>query len=296
MGPRRSFFSSLPRKPALETLQKLLTSGKEADKIIQARIQEGQLLRNQQIDLEPQLETFADECENWSRYNEKLLSRLRLFDSTLVADEYVNFSSSIYVSPYSEPPSFSVKLNTIQKRIDSSINSLEQIRAQLAPPDEPSENPIPNCGDKIFIVHGHDEAAKYAVARFVAKFDIEPIILDEQLNKGQTIIDKFEEHAGEAGFAIVLLTPDDVGKSKDETDEPKPRARQNVILELGYFLCGLGRERVCVLYKEGVELPSDIHGILYVLMDNSDGWQLKLGQEMQAAGLPVDLNKLGKSE
>ena len=105
-----------------------------------------------------------------------------------------------------------------------------------------------------------------------------------------------KNHAGEAGFAIVLLTPDDVGKSKDETDDSKPRARQNVILELGYFLCGLGRERVCVLYKEGVELPSDIHGILYVPMDDSDGWQLKLGQEMQAAGLSVDLNKLGKRE
>ena len=174
--------------------------------------------------------------------------------------------------------------------------TIEQIRDLLAQHDEASDASQRTLGDEIFVVHGHDEAAKHAVARFVAKFDIEPIILDEQVNKGQTIIDKFEEHADKAGFAIVLLTPDDVGASKDETDDPKPRARQNVILELGYFLCGLGRERVCVLYKEGIELPSDIHGILYVLMDNSDGWQLKLGQEMQAAGLPVDLNKLGKSE
>ena len=194
------------------------------------------------------------------------------------------------------PPSFSDKLDRTRREMDSSINSPEEILAQLEIPDEPSENPTRTFGDEVFIVHGHDEAAKHAIARFVAKFDIEPTILDEQVNRGQTIIDKFEEHAGEAGFAIVLLTPDDVGKSKDETDDPKPRARQNVILELGYFLCGLGHERVCVLYKEGVELPSDIHGILYMLMDNSDGWQLKLGQEMQAAGLPVDLNKLGKSE
>lgn len=172
---------------------------------------------------------------------------------------------------------------------------LEQIRNPLPLRNEESNMLQRTFGDEVFIVHGHDEAAKHAVARFVEKFDIEPIILDEQANKGQTIIDKFEEHAGEAGFAIVLLTPDDVGRSKDETND-KYRARQNVILELGYFLCGLGRERVCVLYKEGVELPSDIHGILYVLMGDSDGWQLKLGQEMQAAGLPVDLNKLGKSE
>lgn len=170
--------------------------------------------------------------------------------------------------------------------------TIEQIRDLLAQHNEPSENPTRNFGGKIFIVCGHDEAPKHAVARYVSKFDIEPIILDEQANKGQTIIDKFEEHAGEAGFAIVLLTPDDVGKPKDETDEFKPRARQNVILELGYFLCGLGRERVCVLYKEGVELPSDIHGILYVPMDSFNGWQLQLAKEMRQAGLPIDPEKL----
>lgn len=169
---------------------------------------------------------------------------------------------------------------------------LEQIRDQLVSPAEPSESPPRTFGDEVFIVHGHDEAAKYAVARFVERFDIKPIILDEQANKGQIIIDKFEEHAGKAGFAIILLTPDDIGTSKDKPDDFKPRARQNVILELGYFLRGLGRERVCVLYKEGVERPSDIHGILYVLMDDFDGWQKKLGQEMQAAGLPIDPEKL----
>lgn len=296
MKRKGSLFQGFPRKAAPETLPKLLTSGKDADKIIQARIKEGQLLRNQQIDSESQLETVRAECQSWSLYNEKLLSRLQLFDNTLMVDEYIKFSSNIYVSPYGPAPSFSDKLNRTQREMDSSINSLEEILAQLEIPDEPSENPPRTFGNEVFIVHGHDEAAKHAVARFVAKFDIEPIILDEQVNKGQTIIDKFEEHADKAGFAIVLLTPDDVGTSKDETDDPKPRARQNVILELGYFLCGLGRERVCVLYKEGIELPSDIHGILYLLMDNSDGWQLKLGQEMQAVGLPVDLNKLGKSE
>ena len=296
MGQMGPFLSRLPRKPTPETLPKLLASGKDADKIIQARIKEGQLLREQQIDSESQLQTVKDECENWSKHNETLLSRLQLFDNALMVDEYIKFSIHIYVSPRTPPPSVSVQLNWIRNKMDDSINSLEGIRAQLELHNEPSENPPRTFGDEVFIVHGHDEAAKYAVARFVAKFDIEPIILDEQVNRGQTIIDKFEEHADKAGFAIVLLTPDDVGASKDGTDEPKPRARQNVILELGYFLYGLGRERVCVLYKEGVELPSDIHGILYVLMDNSDGWQLKLGQEMQAAGLPVDLNKLGKSE
>ncbi len=144
---------------------------------------------------------------------------------------------------------------------------------------------------KVFIVHGHDEAAKHAVTRFVEKLGLEAIILDEQPSEGLTIIDKFEEYADEAGFAIVLLTHDDVGSSK-ATGKRKPRARQDVIFELGYFFRGLGSKRVCALYKEGVELISDIPGLVYVSMDSENAWQLKLEQEMRNVGLPVNPNKL----
>ena len=89
-----------------------------------------------------------------------------------------------------------------------------------------------------------------------------------------------------------MLTPDDIGTSKDETDNPKPRARQNVVLELGYFWGRLGRGRVCVLHKGGVELPSDMQGLLYVPMNSPDEWQLPLAREMKQAGLLIDLNKL----
>ena len=118
MGQMGSFLSRLPRKPASETLPKLLASGKDADEIIQARIKEGQLLRDRQIDLEPQLETVRDECENWSRYNETLLSRLQLFDNTLMVDEYIKFSShDICVSAYAtRPHPFRYKLGWTSKR------------------------------------------------------------------------------------------------------------------------------------------------------------------------------------
>ena len=148
--------------------------------------------------------------------------------------------------------------------------------------------------EKVFIVHGQDEAAKLAVARFVDKVgpNLEPVVLDEQPSEGRTIIHKFKEHAADVCFAVVLLTPDDVGGPKDKPDERNLRARQNVVLELGYFLAELEPERVCVLYKEGVELPSDIYGLVYVPMDRFDGWQLKLAREMKAAGLSIDLNRL----
>ncbi len=147
--------------------------------------------------------------------------------------------------------------------------------------------------EKVFIVHGHDEAAKLAVVIFLDKvgLNLEPIVLDEQPSEGRTIIDKFKLHASEACFAIVLLTPDDIGSRKDKPAEQRPRARQNVVLELGYFLSELP-EKVCVLHKESVELPSDIHGVVYVPMDEFSGWQIKLAREMNRAGLSVDLNRL----
>ena len=146
-------------------------------------------------------------------------------------------------------------------------------------------------GDKIFIVHGHNEGAKHKIARFIENLDLTATILDEQ-PIGHTIIDKFEEHAGEAGFAILLLTADDIGAPKDQEEKRQPRARQNVILEFGYFLAELGRKRIGVLYEEGVELPSDIKGLEYVPLDNTDGWKIKLAKGMRAAGFTVDLNKI----
>lgn len=144
---------------------------------------------------------------------------------------------------------------------------------------------------KVFIVSGYDDEAKTTVARFVEKLGLKPTMLDKQPSKGQTLIDKFEEHADETVFAIVLLTPDDVGSSK-ATGKRKPRARQNVILELGYLRGGLGSERVCALYKEGVELPSSIRDVAYVPMDSTDDWKLKLSQGMRKAGLPVAMSQV----
>lgn len=137
----------------------------------------------------------------------------------------------------------------------------------------------------VFVVHGHDQAMQQTVARFLEKLQLKPIILSEQASKGRTIIEKFEDHSS-VRFAVVLLSPDDTGAAKDET--PKPRARQNVILELGYFIGALGRENVCALHKGGVELPSDLHGVIWVPYEGD--WQLALIRELKAAGIDIDLS------
>ena len=87
------------------------------------------------------------------------------------------------------------------------------------------------------------------------------------------------------------MTPDDVGTTKAEPVNTLPRARQNVVLELGYFIGLLGRNRVCALYKGGVELPSDYSGVGYLRLDDAGAWQLLLARRLKEAGLDVDLNK-----
>lgn len=149
--------------------------------------------------------------------------------------------------------------------------------------------PDPNAQD-VFIVHGHNDGIKSSVAEFVRRITgRDPIILHEQANAGLTIIEKFEQYAKNAGFAIILLTGDDSGGIRD-SEELRERARQNVILEFGFFIGAIGRQRVAALYESGVEVPSDLGGLLYTSLDSE--WRFDLGREMRAAGVTVDLNNV----
>lgn len=144
----------------------------------------------------------------------------------------------------------------------------------------------------IFIVHGHDEAMREEVANFIREIGYIPIVLHERPNLGRTIIEKFEQEAASISFAIILLTPDDFGAKVGQQNELNPRARQNVILELGYFVGKLGRQRVCPLYKGDVEIPSDILGVLYIPFDTESSWKLQLMREMEAADLVAKVSPI----
>jgi len=140
--------------------------------------------------------------------------------------------------------------------------------------------------EKVFIVHGHDDAAKEQVARFIALAGLEPVILHEQSNQGRTVIEKLEANSDQVSFAIAILTPDDIG-GKD-MENLLPRARQNVIGELFYFMGKFGRNRVCALLKKEIEAPSDIDGIVYTPMDNAGAWKQELLKELDAAGYQLN--------
>lgn len=133
--------------------------------------------------------------------------------------------------------------------------------------------------NKGFVIHGHNDTTKLEVARFIEKFvNKEAVILHEQPNKGRTVIEKFESNS-EVDFAVALWTADDEGKAIKE-EKLKSRARQNVIFETGYFVGKLGRNRVIILYEEGVEKPSDYHGVVYISL--SANWKHDLRNEIEA--------------
>ena len=144
---------------------------------------------------------------------------------------------------------------------------------------------------KVFIVHGHNKAIKYELAHSLQNAGVDVTILDEQTNEGRTILEKLADHATEAGFAVVLLSADDVGRAKSETVD-NPRARQNVVFELGLFCGLLGRKRVCAVREKGVEMPSDLHGLVYIEYDPAGSWKHLVAKEINSAGIKVDFSKL----
>lgn len=147
---------------------------------------------------------------------------------------------------------------------------------------------------KIFVVYGHDDIARTQLEALLRRWDLEPIILDQQASGGQTIIEKLEEYAADVGYAIVLATPDDEGKAKTEP-MTKSRVRQNVVLELGMFLAKLGRERVAILLKEATdfERPSDIQGLIYIPFQNKvDEVSLNLIRELSRQGYTIDPSRI----
>lgn len=149
-------------------------------------------------------------------------------------------------------------------------------------------------GRKVFVVYGHDEIARTQLEAMLRRWDLDPIILDQQASSGQTIIEKLEEYGADVGYAIVLATPDDEGKAVNE-ESYKFRVRQNVVLELGMFLAKLGRNKVAILLKEdkNFEKPSDIQGLIYIPFQNKvDEVAINLIRELSRQGINIDSGRI----
>ena len=173
------------------------------------------------------------------------------------------------------------------------LNSIKEIRTDLYSVDSDLTAGLQRVAHasnrKVFVVHGHDVALRESVARFLERASLEPVILAEQASGGNTLIEKLEANS-DVAYSVVLLTRDDLGGSG--ADDLQPRARQNVVFELGYFVALLARRRVCALVEEGVEIFSDIKGITYIPVDQAGAWKSALAKELRAAKLDIDLTAL----
>jgi len=285
-------------KPATEEVPTLLIVGKEYFKeALKSRVLIGEEILRRQIQTREQLDISKKEVSDWDDYNSELLKQSFNKEHNEYKYDYDQVNS--FYGLYERGTNKSI-LQEFQEQLDYKLTNLKQLLAKVdliksEITDEKRtltstlENREGNSND-IFIVHGHNNEVKVMVARTLEKLGLNPIILHEQPNAGKTIIEKFEEHSN-VGFAIILLTDDDLGKLKKE-ETLNARARQNVILELGYFIGKLGRNRVCPLYTRGVELPSDLYGLLYLEIDHSGHWMINLAKELRYAGYDIDVNKI----
>jgi predicted nucleotide-binding protein len=154
--------------------------------------------------------------------------------------------------------------------------------------NDSKEGEVTSMSNKVFIVHGHDDAAKYELARTLEKGGFEAIILHEQASAGMTIIEKIEAYT-DVAYAVVLYTQCDLGRAKeDKVEDEKYRARQNVVFEHGYLIGKLKRDHVTALVKGDVEKPGDISGVVYTDMDAAGAWKTDLMKNMMAVGLTVN--------
>ncbi|NRQ36299.1 nucleotide-binding protein [Nonomuraea sp. NN258] len=280
-----------PQTPAGPPL--LMVPADQLREEISERLTCGQELIDGATGDEDALKERRQEYYTWTEYNKALLRRS--FDITDPADEYAREPGFAVFGGAPDP--LPVRWKHLHDDIEGKLRRLRSLQERLPlfryHPETAQAVPAAKTpsGTEVFIVHGHDGEAKIAVARFLSRLLArEPIILHEHADRGRTIIEKFEDHAGQVGSAVVLLTGDDEGGAVGGPQQR--RARQNVVFELGFFLAKLGRERVVILYEEGVELPSDIQGVLYVALDSQGVWRNKLAGELRAAGLEVDLTAL----
>lgn len=224
----------------------------------------------------------------WKTDAERFISNKYGIDSI----EYENFSKTLFhPSVYIPSASLQYELIEVCKRgleitKATFLKYLPEFEAENLPQHKVSTQQK-STYSKVFIVHGHDGELKESVARILEKLGISAIILSEQPNQGNTIIEKFEKYSDVSG-AICLFTADDLGRKKADASD-LPRARQNVVFETGFFMGKLGRDHIVILANSGVEIPSDLSGVVHT---DTTGWELSLGKELKAMGYKIDFNKL----
>ena len=281
-----------PKETAILTISNADFVGK-----LEKRIEIGEELFNRVISSQNELTTANSEYKLWTDYNFEMLKQVFNIEINDYMDSY-NHAGYTFMGQMGavEGNPMQTFKNLVKYKLDN-LNSLltraELLKSQVADNTHISISTPKTTLSKteVFIVHGHDEAAKTKTARFIEKLGLKPIILHEQASGSKTVIEKIEAYSN-VGFGIVLYTPCDIGAKKEENPKLKNRARQNVVFEHGFLIGKIGRENVCALVKDEIETPNDISGVVYVKMDDDDAWHVKIARELRNSGYEIDMNKL----
>lgn len=264
---------------------------------LEKRIEIGNELYNRSILTQKDFIDARSEFNMWSDYNFEMLKQVFNIPDNEYVKSYKN-SGYTFMGQMGEVEGNPIQ--TFRNLIEYKLNDLKSLhaRVELIKSEVITESKIPEKSsgtaiskNEVFIVHGHDEAAKVKTARFIEKLGLKPIILHEQASGSKTVIEKIEAYSN-VGFGIVLYTPCDLGAKDEDNPNFKSRARQNVVFEHGFLIGKIGRENVCALVKGEIETPNDISGVVYVKMDDDEAWHIKIARELRNSGYSIDMNKL----
>ena len=249
---------------------------------------------------EQEEEGFVNDYRRWNDRNKSIYRSSFSNPESIYYHEYESLDGHIWgsdsVTEYKE------KIRRFINHMQSDIERCDLMSCSVeeSPDGIVEEKQWKQSGD-VFIVHGHNNEIKQAVARVVEKLGLTPVILHEQPNGGKTIIDKFETNAGRIGFAIIILSADDLGASvrdlvglsnEEARSIMEKRARQNVVFEMGFFAGRIGRSHLLFLLQDGVTKPGDLDGIVYTKYDDGGAWKFELVKELRNSGYPVSADSL----
>lgn len=264
----------------------------EAYSRIKSRIKKGIELKKSIINTVADYQRAEEEKELWHSFNYEML--LGLFDSDVLAREYLG---SGFPDSYIKPKLSNIH-NLFNTSMERKIKALERILDMLdfiaeikgtgaSSPDQSHRSPTQ---DVVFAIYGGDQTAKQAVTAFIEKLGLRTRIVDSKPHYSTYTNDLIDRNLKYA-FAIMVLTPADIGYPQSNPQQPRIRASQSDILKLGCFLGELGKGKVCALFQEDMELPTGNDGIAFIELDNKEGWQLKLAKQIANAGIDIDINR-----
>lgn len=283
--------------PSRENQPILSCTIEEAESLLRDHIREGDalILSLSHVVSPGALDRWRDEFRIWDAFTLPLLQKI---DSNGVLAAKYEAEAPSSTSLESQTGLFGQR-EAVRKLLTNELTqlktTLKQVKLFSASflPSKINDSDASPQTTQIFVVHGHDDVGKLSVARVLEKLSFEVVILHEQVNQGRTLLEKLLSHALTASYAVILLAPDDWGGPRGcKVNDLRPRSRENVIFELGLFLGLLGPRHVAVMRKSGVDIPSDLEGLVSIEMDSNGGWQLALAKELAAVGFKADLSRL----